>query len=115
MSPPRPAVSFTVSRCPGSGTKMKTRTPVVLLLLFALVLPASAVRYSARRVGDVVRLEDSVSQTRVSILPSAGNVTFEMSVKGQNVLRWPYASLDEFKSRPGLNGIPFLGPWANRL
>jgi aldose 1-epimerase len=38
-----------------------------------------------------------------------------MTVKGQKVLRWPYASLDEFKARPGLNGIPFLGPWANRL
>jgi aldose 1-epimerase len=31
------------------------------------------------------------------------------------VLRFPYASLDEFTRRPGLSGSPFLGPWANRL
>jgi len=31
------------------------------------------------------------------------------------VLHFPYASLDAFKARPGLAGIPFLGPWANRL
>ena len=24
-------------------------------------------------------------------------------------------SVSEFKARPGLSGIPFLGPWANRL
>jgi aldose 1-epimerase len=30
-------------------------------------------------------------------------------------LRWPYASIEEFKSRPALSGIPFVGPWANRL
>ena len=30
-------------------------------------------------------------------------------------LRWPYASVEEFKARPALSGIPFLGPWANRL
>src|SRR5205807_39562 len=28
---------------------------------------------------------------------------------------WPYTSVDEFKSRPALSGIPFVGPWANRL
>src|SRR2546422_11679720 len=38
-----------------------------------------------------------------------------MKVKGQEVLRWPYASVEEFKSRPALSGIPFVGPWANRL
>ena len=85
------------------------------LLLTALAAPALAGPYSARRVGDVVRLEDTQRQTVVSILSSVGNVTFEMKVKGQNVLRWPYASLEDFKSRPALNGIPFLGPWANRL
>ena len=31
------------------------------------------------------------------------------------MLRWPYASVEEFKARPGLSGIPFLSPWANRL
>ena len=38
-----------------------------------------------------------------------------MKVKGHDVLRWPYASVEEFKARPALSGIPFVGPWANRL
>ena len=38
-----------------------------------------------------------------------------MKVKGQDILRWPYASIEDFKSRPALSGIPFVGPWANRL
>ena len=71
--------------------------------------------YAVRRSGDVIQLEDSPRQTVVSVLSSVGNVAFELRVKGHNVLRWPYASLDEFKARPGLNGLPFLGPWANRL
>ena len=38
-----------------------------------------------------------------------------MKVHGQEVLRWPYASVEDFKMRPALSGIPFVGPWANRL
>ena len=76
---------------------------------------ASAQPYSARRTGDVVQLEDTRSQTVVSILPSVGNIAFSMKVKGHEVLRWPYESVEQFKSRPGLSGIPFVGPWANRL
>jgi len=78
------------------------------------VLPLLA-QYSAQQNGDVVRLEDTKSQTVVSIVTSVGNEAFEMKVKGQNVLFFPYASLDDFKARPMLSGIPFLGPWANRL
>ena len=77
--------------------------------------PVAAAQYSMRRTPDVVRLEDGKSQVIVSIAPSAGNIVFEMLVKGRNVLHFPYASLDEFKSNPGLAGVPFLGPWANRL
>ncbi len=38
-----------------------------------------------------------------------------MRVKGHNVLRFPHASLADFTERPGATGIPFMGPWANRL
>jgi aldose 1-epimerase len=38
-----------------------------------------------------------------------------MKVSGQGVPRFPYASIEEFKARPSLVGIPFLGSWANRL
>jgi aldose 1-epimerase len=38
-----------------------------------------------------------------------------MTVKGHNVIHWPYASLDEFRAKPRLAGIPLLAPFANRL
>ena len=31
------------------------------------------------------------------------------------VVRFPYASVEDFKARPGTVAIPFLAPWANRL
>jgi len=89
----------------------------ILTALFSLTmaLPASA-QYTARKVGDVVQLEDAKNKTVVSIVPSLGNITSEMKVNGHNVLRWPYTSLEDYKTRgQQLNGIPFLAPWANRL
>jgi aldose 1-epimerase len=95
---------------------MKLAWPLAALLLIATsTRAAAAARYSARRVGDVVRLEDAAAGTIVSIVPSVGNIAFEMKVNGRNVLRWPYESVDAFKAQPRLSGIPFLGPWANRL
>jgi len=88
---------------------------LILGILVALAAPATAAEYSIRRHDDVIQLEDATSQIVVSVAPAAGNVVFEMKVKGQNVLRFPYGSLDEFRSRPALSGIPFLAPWANRL
>src|SRR6266853_581257 len=85
-----------------------------VVVVLSLISSAMA-QYSARREGEVVHLEDSAHQIRVSIVPSVGNVAFEMRVKGKNMLRFPYADIAEFRSRPALNGIPFLGPWANCL
>ena len=44
-----------------------------------------------------------------------GNIAFEMKVKGHNVLRWPYASIEDFKAKPGMSALPFVGPWMGRL
>lgn len=71
--------------------------------------------YSVRRGGDAIVLRDEHHDASVSIAPSTGNLAFEMTVQGANVLHWPYASLAAFKARPEMCGIPFLGPWANRL
>ncbi len=71
--------------------------------------------YAARQHGDVVQLEDTKSRTLVSIVPSVGDIAFAMNVKGQDVLHWPYTSVEAFKARPAMAGIPFVGPWANRL
>jgi aldose 1-epimerase len=89
--------------------------PLALWLSAVLAVSSAAERYSARQRDGVIQLEDSSTQTVVSIVPSVGNVAFEMKVKGQEILRFPYASVAEFKIRPALAGIPFLAPWANRL
>jgi len=87
----------------------------IVILTVVLSWPALAAQYGVQHTGDVVRLEDTATGTTVSILPTVGNIAFEMKVKGQNVLRWPFASVDDFKAKPSMSGIPFLGPWANRL
>jgi aldose 1-epimerase len=88
---------------------------LVCLISFALCAPAAAQPYAARRDADVVHLEDARTRTSVAIAVSVGNIAFEMKVNGANVLWWPYSSVEEFKARPAQSGIPFLGPWANRL
>ena len=91
----------------------------VLASLVALCLvtaaPAAARRYSASREGDVVQLTDAVTATSVSIMPSVGNIAFDMTVKGQRVLRFPHKDLAAFKASPNATGVPFMGPWINRL
>ena len=84
-------------------------------LFIVMALPVFG-QYSAQREGDVVRLVDSRRQMSVGVLPSRGNMAFEFTVKGKNVLHFPFASVEAFKAgRGGLMGIPFLAPWANRL
>jgi aldose 1-epimerase len=88
---------------------------LMMALLLGGCIPAAAQPYSARQSGDVVRLEDAAHQTLVSIVPSVGNQAIEMTVKGHNVFRWTYASLADFKARPGMAGVPLLAPWADIL
>src|SRR5204863_4788724 len=95
---------------------LKRTLAAAAFLTMAVSMPAHAQQYSARRNGDIVTLEDTRNQTVVSIITSVGNMAYELKVKGQNTLRFPFASIDEFKANPnGLHGIPLLAPWANRL
>lgn len=75
--------------------------------------------YSAKKITvdglEVVRLSDAAHKMEVSILPSVGNFAYELKVNGHNVLWWPYKSLQDFRTKPGFAGVPFLAPWANRL
>ncbi|MGH9372259.1 MAG: aldose 1-epimerase [Vicinamibacterales bacterium] len=96
-------------------TRPRRLAIVVTLLVAACPLSAAVQPYTARQDGDVVHLRDAAHQTVVSIAPSVGNMAFSMTIKGQEVLRWPYATIEEFKAKPGMHGIPFMGPWANRL
>lgn len=80
------------------------------------VVVATEPQYGACQAGPVISLRDGVSRCVVSICPSAGNVVFEMRAGGENVLWFPFETLDEFKAvGHGRAGVPFLGPWANRL
>jgi aldose 1-epimerase len=71
-------------------------------------------RYSAKQTGDIVQLRDTKTDTTVSVMTSVSNA-YEMVVKGQNLIRMTFATVDEFRAGPGLNGIPLLAPFANRL
>jgi len=93
------------------------KATALLALLFALA--ANAANYSARQATvdtvEVVLLADAARKTEVTILPSIGNMGYEMKVNGKNVLYVPEGGLAKFKARPQLSGIPFLAPWGNRL
>ena len=84
---------------------------IVSLCGMATAVPAGAQPYEARRNGDIVQLEDKASQTVVSIVTSVGNMAYGMTVKGHNILRFPFASIEDYKSRPpSRHGIPLLAP-----
>jgi aldose 1-epimerase len=62
-----------------------------------------------------VHLRDSVHGVEVSIAPSLGNRAYEMKVHGENILFSPFSDLAELQKNPVQSGIPFMGPWANRI
>ena len=77
--------------------------------------PASAqARYRTTHTGDIVELQDARSELVVSVLTTASNA-YRMTVKGEDVIRRTWASIDDIRPRMGLNGIPLLWPYANRL
>lgn len=87
-------------------------------LLLLLLMPAAA-QYSAERTRadgiEIVRLGQRSPEIVVSIVPSLGNIAYEMKVNGKNAFWFPFASLGEFRQKPALCGNPLLAPWANRL
>ena len=84
---------------------------VTIVAVFAA--PAAAQRYTARQDGDVVELADTQAQMNVAVVWSMSNA-WRVQVKGKDLVR-PSATLADFMARPGLNGVPFLAPFANRL
>ena len=63
---------------------------------------------------ETIRLSDPAHAIDVSICPSIGNIAYDMRVRGKPILMSP-PKLPEWKQKPSQAGIPFLGPWANRL
>jgi aldose 1-epimerase len=95
-----------------------TRSSLVAVPIFIAVsltmTTAQQSPYQAQQTGPVVKLTDARAQTTVSLLPSVGNVGIEMTVKGHNILNFTGAAAPA-QFTGGLTGIPFMGPWANRL
>lgn len=87
---------------------------LVLTVGLSAAVFAAQPRYTATRAGDVVRLQDTQGKVTVAVLTTVSNA-FEVAVNGHNLLRTPFSSVDEFRAKPGQNGIPLLAPFANRL
>ncbi len=96
-----------------------------LLLLTTLITGISVFAapaespYKAQQISvdgvPVARLTDAERGVEVSILPSLGNIAYEMKIHGKNILVFPDRALSDFQKKPTQTGIPFMAPWANRL
>ena len=98
-----------------------TRLPtlrIALACLLAGMAPAIAAkasaRYSVKTIGDIVQLHDNKTDATVSVLTGTSNA-YEFVVHGKNVISMNIPSTTALRNNPGLNGVPFLGPFANRL
>jgi len=84
-----------------------------------LATTSFAQNYTAEKTTDhgvpIVRLSDAANGVEVSVVPSVGNLVYEMKVRGKNILYFPYDDLSEFVKSPKMCGIPFLAPWADLL
>src|SRR4051794_21669393 len=89
------------------------RLAMALIISATWAAPAAAQRYTATQSGDVVELVDTNAQMNVSVIWSMSNA-WRVQVKGKDLVRTS-ASVADFQARPGLNGVPLLAPFANRL
>jgi aldose 1-epimerase len=96
-------------------TRQRLRSLLLSAALICLcAAPAAAQRYTARQNGDVIELADATAQMNVSVVWSLSDA-WRIEVKGHSLVRQPTGTLEEFEARPGLAGMPFLAPFANRL
>lgn len=89
------------------------------IVSFLLPLAIMAQNFTASKTVEqgleVVHLSDAGRGMEVTIVPSVGNRAVEFKIHGKNILFFPFSDMAAFQKNPGLNGIPFLAPWANRL
>ena len=65
---------------------------------------------------EVVQLRDEMADLQVSIVPSRGNIAYELLHGGTDWLWTPFENpIEEMNGANALFGIPLLSPWANRL
>ncbi len=89
------------------------RLVLAVTVSIALASPVAAQRYTATENGDVVELVDTSAQMNVSVVWTMSNA-WRVQVKGKDLVRTS-PTLADFQARPGLNGVPLLAPFANRL
>src|SRR5258706_13418598 len=92
---------------------------MMLLAVYAAGLSSAArartqAAYSAETTGDVVQLHDTRAGIVVPVITTMSNA-YEMVVKSQQIIRKTFTEVADFRGRPGLNGVPLLAPFANRL
>lgn len=64
---------------------------------------------------DVICLSDAPRGMEVRIAPSIGNMAYAFTVKGKNILWFPFSGPDQLRAQPRFCAVPFLAPWANRI
>jgi len=73
-----------------------------------------AAQYEARTSSEdgigTLTLRDNTNDVTVSIVPSLGNNSYRMLVKGKDVFWSPYQKLGDLKAKPTFAGNPFLTP-----
>jgi aldose 1-epimerase len=84
-----------------------------------MIIAATAGNYSARTASidgaEVAELADAGRQMQVRIARSIGNLGYEISVGGRNIVWFPYDGPSGPVESRTLCGIPLLAPWANRI
>ena len=102
----------------GQVGQVSRRVGIAATLVAAALIPLAAQtrtqRYDVSQTGDVVTLSDKQSDIVVRVLTTASNA-YQMTVKGEDVIRKTWNTLEEIRPRMGLNGVPLLWPYANRL
>jgi aldose 1-epimerase len=87
---------------------------LILTTAAALAQPYAAVQTEDHGIA-IVQLSDGAHGVEVSIVPSIGNLAYEMKVHGRNILHFPYPDVSAFARQPAQCAIPLLAPWANRM
>jgi aldose 1-epimerase len=96
---------------------MRIARAALVLAIVVVACPATSqaqARYTTKTTGDIVQLRDNSADVTVSVMTSLGNA-YEIVVKGRNVIQTTFTSTDQFRANPGLQGMPLLAPFANRL
>jgi len=96
---------------------MRIAPAALVLAAVVIACPAASPaqsRYAAKTTGDIVQLRDNSADVTVSVMTSLGSA-YEIVVKGQNLIQTTFTNTDQFRANPGLQGMPLLAPFANRL